>query len=68
LGNLRRLVLSKRIDDRSLTSLLQQPVETGGRLVRYSRNFWLMVAKSNLTRRLRGSMVRRIEALPLPAG
>ena len=42
--------------------------ETGGRLVKHARYYWLMLAESHLTRRLFGSMVRRIEALPLPAG
>jgi hypothetical protein len=69
LGNLwRRLVLPKRIDNWSLTSLQQRLVKTGGRLVKHARYYWLMLAESHLTRRLFGSMVRRIEALPVPAG
>jgi hypothetical protein len=31
-------------------------------------DYWLMLAESRLTRRLFGSMVRRIAALPVPAG
>jgi hypothetical protein len=69
LGNLwRRLGLPKKIKNWSLTSLQQRLVKTGGRLVKHSRYFWLLLAESHLTRRLFGSMVRRIEALPLPAG
>jgi len=48
LGNLRRLVLPKKIENRSLTSLQQRLVKKGGRLL--------------------GGMVRRIDALPVPAG
>jgi len=69
LGNLwRRLVLPRRIEKWSLTSLQQRLVKTGGRLVRHARYYWLLMAESHLTRRLFGSMVRRIEALPMPAG
>jgi hypothetical protein len=69
LGNLwRRLVLPRRIEKWSLTSLQQRLVKTGGRLVKHARYYWLMLAESHLTRRLFGSMVRRIEALPVPAG
>jgi hypothetical protein len=69
LGNLwRRLVLPKRIDNWSLTSLQQRLVKTGGRLVKHARYYWLLLAESHLTRRLFGSMVRRMEALPVPSG
>ena len=65
----RRLVLPKRIDGWSLTSL--QPagggVKTGGRLIKHARYYWLLLAESHLTRRLFGSMLRRIAALPVPA-
>ena len=41
LGNLwRRLVLPKRIDTWSLTSLQQRLVKTGGRLVKHARYYW----------------------------
>jgi len=64
LGNLwRRLVLPKKIENWSLTSLQQRLVKTGGRLVKHARYYWLMLAESHLTRRLFGSMVRRIDAL-----
>ena len=69
LGNLwRRLALPHRISNWSLTSLQQRLMKTGGRLVKHARYYWLLLAESHLTRRLFGSMVRRIEALPLPAG
>jgi len=69
LGNLwRRLVLPKRIDNWSLTNLQQRLVKTGGRLVTRVRYYWLLLAESHLTRRLLGSMLRRIAALPSPAG
>lgn len=65
LGKLwRRLVLPKRIDNWSLTSLQQRLVKTGGRLVKHARYYWLMLAESHLTRRLFASMVRRMETLP----
>jgi hypothetical protein len=69
LGNLwRRLVLPRKIEHWSLTSLPQRLVKTGGRLVKHARYYWLLLAESHLTRRLFGSMVRRIEALPVPTG
>ena len=51
-----------------LTSLQQRLVKTGGRLVKHARYYWLLLAESHLTRRLFLAMVRRIEALLLPAG
>jgi hypothetical protein len=69
LGNLwRRLVLPKRIGNRSLTSLQQRLVKTGGRLIKHARYYWLMLAESHLTRRLFASMVRRIGALAVATG
>jgi hypothetical protein len=69
LGNLwRRLVLPRRIDHWSLTSLQQRLVKTGGRLVKHARYYWLVLAEGHLTRRLFGAMARRIAALPVPAG
>jgi len=69
LGNLwRRLVLPKRIDTWSLTSLQQRLVKTGGRLVKHARYYWLLLAEGHLTRRLFEAMLRRIWALPVPAG
>jgi hypothetical protein len=52
----------------SLTSLQQRLVKTGGRLVKHACYYWLLLAETHLTRRLFGGMVRRIEALPMPAG
>ena len=60
------LVLPRRIDSWSLTSLQQRLVKTGGRLVRHARYYWLLLAESHLTRRLFGSMLQRIWALPVP--
>jgi Transposase DDE domain group 1 len=69
LGNLwRRLVLPKRIDTWSLTSLQQRLVKTGGRLVRHARYWWLLLAEGHLTRRLFEAMLQRIWALPVPTG
>ena len=64
LGNLwRRLVLPNRIGNWSLTSLQQRLVKKGGRLLKYARYYWLLLAESHLTRRLFGAMVRRIGLL-----
>jgi hypothetical protein len=69
LGNLwRRLVLPKKIENWSLTSLQQRLVKTGGRLVNHARYYWLMLAESHLTRRLFESIVRRIDALAVATG
>jgi hypothetical protein len=69
LGNLwRRLVLPKKIENWSLTSLQQRLAKTGGRLIKRARYYWLMLAESHLTRRLFGSMVGRIDALAAPTG
>lgn len=68
-GNLwRRLESPSRIESWSLTSVHQRVVKTGLRLVRHARYCWLLLAESHLTRRLFGSMVRRIWALPVPTG
>ncbi len=69
LGNLwRRLALPKKIENWSLTSLQQRLVKTGGRLVKHARYYWPLLAESHLTWRLFGSMLRRMEGLPLPVG
>jgi len=69
LGNLwRRLVLPKRIDHWSLTSLQQRLVKTGGRLVKHARYYWLLLAEGHLTRWVFGAILRRIWGLPVPAG
>jgi hypothetical protein len=69
LGNLwRRLALPKGIGNCSLTSLQQRLVKTGGRLIKHARYYWLLLAESHLTRRLFAGMLRKIAALPAPAG
>jgi hypothetical protein len=69
LGNLwRRLALPARIDNWSLTSLQQRLVKTGGRLIKHARYYWLLLAESHLTRRLFTAMLKKITALPVPAG
>ncbi len=64
----RRLVLPKKIENWSLTSLQQRLVKTGGRLIKHAQYYWLMLAESHLTRQLFGSMIRRIDALVLTTG
>jgi hypothetical protein len=69
LGNLwRRLTLLTGIADWSLTSLQQRAVKTGGRLVKYARYYWMVLAEGHLTRARFAAMLRRIALLPLPAG
>ena len=46
----------------------QRSVKSGGRLVKDTRHSWLMLAESHLTRRLFASIVRKMEALPVPTG
>jgi hypothetical protein len=55
------LVLNKTIPQQRL-------VKTGGRLVRHARYYWLLLAEGRLSRRLFGSMLRMVAALPLPDG
>jgi hypothetical protein len=43
-------------------------VKTGGRLIQHARYYWLLLAESHLTRRLFAGMLRKIAALPSPAG
>jgi hypothetical protein len=40
----------------------------GSRLIKHARYYRLLLAESHLTRRLFGSMVRRIDALALATG
>jgi hypothetical protein len=69
LGNLlRRLALPKWIENWSLTRLQQRLVKTGGRMVKYARYYWLLLAEGHLNRRRFGAMLRRIVMLPVPAG
>ena len=69
LGNLwRRLALPTRVATWSLTSLQQRLVKPGERFIQDARYYWLLLAESHLTRRLFGGMLRKIAALPSPAG
>jgi hypothetical protein len=43
-------------------------VKTGGRLIQQARYYWLLLAERHLTRRLFAGMLRKIAALPSPAG
>jgi hypothetical protein len=68
LGNLwRQLVLPKEIKSWSLTSLQQRLVKTGGRLVKHAPLLLDIDGKPSDAAPV-GSMLRRMEALPLPAG
>ena len=42
-------------------------MNTGGRLVKHARYYWLLRAEGQLAQRLFGDMLRRIWALPVPA-
>jgi hypothetical protein len=69
LGNLwRRLGLPQRIKNWSLTSLQQRLAKAGGRLVKPARHHWLLLAEGYLNRRLFGSLLRLIVALPQRGG
>ena len=69
LGNLwRRLMLPRKIDPWSLTSLQQRLVKTGGRLIKHARYYSLLLAESHLTRRRFAAMLGRITLLPLRTG
>ena len=52
----------------NLGNLWRRLVKTGGRLIKHARYYWLLLAEGHLTRRLFEAMVRRIAALPAPAG
>jgi hypothetical protein len=53
---------------RQLDERLGLLVNTGGRLIKHARYYWLVLAESHLTRRLCASLVRRIGALAVAAG
>jgi hypothetical protein len=59
--------LPRRIENWSPISLQQRLTKTGGRLVKHASFCWLSLAESHLTRRLFGSILRRMEGLPPPA-
>ena len=46
------LVLPQRVEKWSLTSLQQQLVKTGGRLVKHARYYWLMLAETHRNQQL----------------
>jgi hypothetical protein len=48
--------------------LQQRLVKTGGRLIKHARYYWLLLAEGYLTKRLFGTMVGRIAALPVATG
>jgi hypothetical protein len=48
--------------------LQQRLVKTGGRLIKHARYYWLLLAEGHLTRRPFAGMLRKIAALPAPAG
>ena len=58
----------QRIKRWSLMSLQHRLVKTGGQLVKHARYYWLLLAEGHLHRRLFSDMLRRLWALPLPAG
>jgi hypothetical protein len=69
LGNLwRRMALPARVANWSLTSLQQRLMKAGGRLIKHTRYYWLLLAESHLTRTLFDGMLRKIATLPAPAG
>jgi hypothetical protein len=59
---------SLRVATWSLTSLQQRLVKSGGRLIQHARYYWLLLAEGHLTQRLFAGMLRKIAALPSPAG
>ncbi len=60
--------MPKKIGTWTLTSLLQRLVKPGGWLVKHAHYYWLLLAEGTLTGYLFGSMLRRVEAPPLPVG
>ena len=68
LGHPWRRVLPKRIDHWWLRRVQQRLVKSGARVVKYARDDWRLLAGGRLTRRVFGAILRRIWALPLPAG
>jgi hypothetical protein len=57
-----------RVATWSLTNLQQRLVKSGGRLIKHARYYGLLLIEGHLTRRLFGGMLRKIAALPSPAG
>jgi hypothetical protein len=48
--------------------LQERLVKTGRRLIKHAKCYWLLLTESHLTRRLFTGMLRKITALPVPAG
>jgi hypothetical protein len=48
--------------------LQQRLGKTGGRLIKHARYCWLLLAETHLTRRRFAGRLRKIAALPAPAG
>ncbi len=59
------LILVRELDERLGQQRLMKP---GGRLVKHARYYWLLLAEGHLTRCLFGAILRRLEALSVPAG
>ncbi|MFC1972713.1 transposase [Chloroflexota bacterium] len=69
LGNfLRRLCLSKAINDWSLRSLQVNPIEIGERIVPHARRFVFQMAKVAVSRDLFAATLERITRLSLSPG
>ena len=64
----RRLAWPRRIGHWSLTSWPPRLVQTGGRLLKPTRYYWLLLAEGHLRRGCFGRRLRRIAALPPPDG
>lgn len=62
------LALPGPIGKWSGTSFQQRLVKTDGRLINHARYYWLLLAESQLTRRLFATMLCRIAILRSPAG
>ena len=58
----------ERIEPVRAFDLQQRLVKTGGRLIKHARYYWLLLAEGHVTRQLFAGMLRKIAALPLPAG
>jgi len=61
------LVIPRRTDTWSLTSLQQHLVKTGAGLVKHACYYWLLLAEGHPTQRLFAAMLQRIWSLPVPA-
>jgi hypothetical protein len=64
------LLLVRELDERlGFGQLIERHLTDGrGRLIKHARYYWLLLAEGHLTRRLFAGMLRKIAALPSPAG